>query len=162
MCSSDLIEAAVIAESARWGDVKTTIKQGVPPRVDRDGKPLTGPFTRDDDWRREFDRIVKDYLPKRSGILLGQLFAQGLLPDLETPQFVREGSVDAPRIVLKSATANASVYYTTDGSDPRLVGGGISPKAVKYSAPIAASVKAAPMKARAMVDDDWSALAATQ
>lgn len=34
------------------------------------------------------------------------------------------------------AAAGVTVYYTTDGSDPRLPGGGVSPKAQLYSGPI--------------------------
>ena len=153
------IESAVVAESARWGDVKYHYSMNPPERVDAAGKPLTGPFNREDDWRREINRLVNDYLPKRSGMVLGQLFAHGLLHDLETPRFTREGTGESPRLALKSGTAKATIYYTTDGSDPRMVGGGVSPKAVNYSAPIPVGVKGPPIKARAMIEGDWSALA---
>ena len=152
------IESAVIAESARWGDVKHNFKQDPPPRLDKDGKPVTGPFNRDDDWRREINRLVKDYLPKRSGIVLGQLFAQGLLPDLDPPQFIRDSSGVLPMLALKHRTALAEIYYTTDGADPRLPGGKMSPKAKKYSTPISASDGAAMIQARALLNGDWSAL----
>ncbi len=157
------IESAVIAESARWGDVKHTFPmEAVPPRIDQDGKPLTGPFNRDDDWRREINRLLKDYLPQRSGIVLGQLFAQGLLPDVEPPQIVREGAADSSRFVFKAGTADAVIYYTIDGTDPRLVGGRVSPNAVKYFSPGPAGVKPSLIQARAMMNGDWSALASAR
>ncbi len=156
------IESAVVAESARWGDVKHHYTMDPPPRVDDVGKPLTGPFNREDDWRREVNRLLTNYLPQRSGIVVGQLFAQGLLPDLEPPKFAREGPVDSSRFVLKNGTAKAAIYHTTDGTDPRLVGGGVSPQAMKYSAPVSAGGKGLPIKARAMIDGDWSAVATTR
>jgi len=152
------IESAVIAESARWGDVKYTM--GSPRRLDREGKP--SPFNRDDDWRREINRIVRDFLPKRSGIVVGQLFAQGLLPDIEPPRFAREGTGEATTLSMKSATPGAMIYYATDGTDPRLVGGKVSPAAVKYSSPVSMNEKLSPLKARAMIDGDWSALATSR
>jgi len=156
------IESAVIAESARWGDVKHTFPmEPVPPRVDQDGNPLTGPFNRDDDWRREINRLVNDYLPKRSGIVLGQLFAQGLLPDLDPPQFRREAA-DASRVTLRSGAARAEIYFTTDGSDPRLEGGKVSPRARKFESPISPPTNESLLRARALLNGDWSALATLQ
>ena len=156
------IESAVIAESARWGDVKHHFKMDPPPRLDQEGRPLTGPFTRDDDWRREINRLVNDYLPKRSAVVRGQLFAQGLLPDIEPPQFVAEGSAESTMLTMKSATPGASLYYTTDGTDPRLMGGKISPKATKYSSRVSMNATTSAIKARATIHGDWSALATTQ
>jgi hypothetical protein len=154
------IESAVIAESARWGDVKHTM--GAPRRLDRDGKPLTGPFNRDDDWRREINRIVRDYLPRRSGIVVGQLFAQGLLPDVEPPRLAREGTGKATTLSIESATPGTIIYYTTDGTDPRLVGGEVSPAAVKYLFPVSMNERSSPLKARAVIDGEWSALATSR
>ncbi len=153
------IESAVIAESARWGDVKHTLPMNPPPRLDKEGNPVTGPFNRDDDWRREVNRLVKEYLPKRTGIVLGQLFAQGLLPDIEPPRFIREGSGGSTTLAMKSATPDAVTYYTTDGTDPRIVGGTVSPRAVKYTAPVSTGANPLPIKARARINDDWSPLA---
>jgi hypothetical protein len=150
------IESAVIAESARWGDVKHTYAMNPPPRFDKDGNPVTGPFNREDDWRREVRRIADDYIPKRSGIVLGQLFAQGLIPDLQPPQIQPAGTAGWK---LTSTNGPATIYYTTDGSDPRLVGGGVSPRAKRYEGPVQIEGTAGKLKARAVIDGDWSALA---
>lgn len=68
------LELAIVAESARWGDYR------------RDVHPYkTGPYelyTRDDHWRREIQRLRSEYFPRRTGVLLRQLEAAGLM----TPQ----------------------------------------------------------------------------
>jgi len=66
------IDSAVVAESARWGDYR------------RDVHPYkTGPYelyTRNDHWRPEIDRLLKDYFPKRTEIVLKQFREIGLYP----------------------------------------------------------------------------------
>jgi hypothetical protein len=59
------IEQSVPLESARWGDDHP-----------RDaGNPATV-----EDWRRERDRLLRDWFPERTGIVLGQLRERGLAP----------------------------------------------------------------------------------
>lgn len=152
------IESAVIAESARWGDVPFTVPGDIPPRPLRDGKPLTGPFTRDDDWRRSVASILDGYLPRRSGIVLGQLFAHGILPDLAPPTAVREASGDSTRTSLSTSTGSAAILYTIDGTDPRLPGGEPSPSARTYAGPFASAANGPALLARARIGSDWSAL----
>ncbi|MBL9134459.1 MAG: CotH kinase family protein [Verrucomicrobiales bacterium] len=59
------IESAVVAESARWGDYR------------RDTHSYkTGPYelyTRDDHWRPEVQRLLNDYFPRRTTLLISQL-----------------------------------------------------------------------------------------
>lgn len=68
---------------------------------------------------------------------------------LVLPELIGRDVVNAP--------AGSTIYYTTDGSDPRLPGGAISPAAIAYSAavPIHAS---GPVKTRALLGGVWSAL----
>ena len=47
------IDKAVIAESARWGDAKR--------------EP---PLTRDNEWITEINRILNEYIPQRTAIVL--------------------------------------------------------------------------------------------
>lgn len=147
------IESAVIAESARWGDVKQGFTADPPRREDEHGNLLAGPFTRDDDWRKELNRIVNEYLPKRGDIVLAQLYQQGLIPDVEPPRIARSGS----GLTLGSSSPG-TIYYTTDGSDPRLVGGKVSPNAKTYEGPVQVGGDSR-LKARVFSNGDWSALA---
>jgi hypothetical protein len=67
---SELLEPAILAESARWGDYR------------RDVHPYKEPpyelYTRDRHWRPEVNRLLKDYFPKRTTEVLGQFRAAGL------------------------------------------------------------------------------------
>jgi hypothetical protein len=56
------IEDAIVAESARWGDAKR--------------EP---PYTRDIEWQRERQRLVTDFFPRRTDLLIAQLQAAGLM-----------------------------------------------------------------------------------
>lgn len=56
---------------------------------------------------------------------------------LAKPVFSSNGGLISPGLTLSiSGPAGATTYYCTDGTDPRLAGGGISPKARVYSGPI--------------------------
>jgi hypothetical protein len=52
------------------------------------------------------------------------------------PFFQIEGSQEEGLSLLIEAIPSAVVYYTVDGSDPRLAGGDVSPKAKVYSGPV--------------------------
>jgi spore coat protein CotH len=109
---ADKVEASVIAESARWGDVAQT-----------------PPFTLAN-WTAERDYILNTYLPQRTAIVLGQLQAAGLYPSVSAPAYNQHGgevSIDFPLFITAEAGAT---YYTLDGTDPRLPGGDISPSAI--------------------------------
>jgi hypothetical protein len=55
------LDQAIIAESARWG-----------------GYRRNPPYTRDHDWLREQRRLLENYFPRRTAIVLAQLRAAGL------------------------------------------------------------------------------------
>ena len=130
------IESAVIGESARWGDT---------------ARSEDGPRTRDKHWREEMNRILNTYIPQRSDIVLAQLFRQGILPDFDPP------SVSWTDDQLELASTRGDIYYTEDGSDPRLIGGKISPHAKKYQSPIELK-KGTQVRARVIFHDEWSVL----
>ena len=67
----------------------------------------------------------------------GTQFANhGLWPSLRAPEFVQHGG-NAPYgyvlTISHSASSDAEIYVTTNGADPRLPGGAISPDAVAYN-----------------------------
>jgi hypothetical protein len=67
-----LIDRAIVGESARWSDAHSGY-----------------PRTRDDDWLPEINRIMSQYLPARTEIVLEQLHAEGIYPRLESPELSR-------------------------------------------------------------------------
>jgi hypothetical protein len=111
----DDVDRAVVGESARWGD--NQIAEAAYIR-----------YMRDPHWILERDYILDTYIPQRTGIVLSQLEARGLYPSVEAPVFRINGAYQhggpASAGDMLSMTAPAgSIYYTTDGNDPRVPAG---------------------------------------
>ena len=136
------IDRAIISESARWGSYR------------RDP-----PYTRDQDWMAEQRRLLKNYFPRRTGIFLEQLRVAGLYPRIPAPVFFRNGGgVDGGGELSMNSAGAGSIYFTTNGVDPRVYGSGaVSPHAIPYANPLAIH-SALRVKARAWKDATWSAL----
>jgi hypothetical protein len=58
---------------------------------------------------------------------------------------------------VATSPAGSTIYYTTDGSDPRLPGGAIAPTSLVYDGPITIDASG-PVKSRALLAGEWSAL----
>ncbi|MHB1309490.1 MAG: CotH kinase family protein, partial [Limisphaerales bacterium] len=112
---ADLVEPAVIAETARWGDDHFSTPQD-----------LT-------DWRRERDWILGTYLPQRTGIVLAQLRSAGLYPQTDAPGLSPPGGPVSPQSPVRLSTTASEVFYTTNGVDPRLPGGAVHPEAIRVA-----------------------------
>ncbi len=131
------IYSAVVAESARWGDSKST-----------------SPRTRNDDWLTWADWLTDTYMAQRPAIVLGQIESQGWYPSVDAPEFSQHGgSIDSGFSL--SLSGSGTIYYTTDGSDPRAVGGEVAGTA--YSSAITLE-KSTQVKARVLSGGEWSAL----
>ena len=102
------MEKSIIPEAARWGD--------------QHGRNITP-----QNWTSMRDRILTTYLPQRTAIVLGQFRTAGLYPNVDAPVFYVNGNYQHGGHVAASdsfsmKTGSGTVYYTLDGSDPRLVG----------------------------------------
>lgn len=133
------VDRAVVGESARWGDNQ---------------RPAL-PYTRDVEWVTERDRLVYEYFPQRTGIVLNQLKSRNLYPSVAAPVFNQHGGSFANGFLL-AMSASAPVYYTLDGTDPRQYGTGL-PVGIQYTGPVPLS-RTALVKALAMSGGQWSAL----
>jgi hypothetical protein len=113
---SNEIQRAIVAESARWGDAKS--EPG---------------YTRDT-WLSAMNGTV-GFLNGRTAVLLNQLRADGTFPSNNAPVFSSRGGAVPAGFALYMTNSNASgtIYYTTDGRDPRQRGGNVSPFAVAYT-----------------------------
>ena len=143
------VELPIILESARWGDYRRDVHiyQTAPYEL----------YTRDNQWRTEQTRLVGTYFPQRSAIVLAQLRAQRLYPSNSAPVFNQHGGRVAPGFALSMSATN-TIYYTTNGSDPRLYGtGALSPLAQVYTGPVSLG-ETMVVKARLLAGTTWSAL----
>jgi hypothetical protein len=135
------IDRAVVPESARWGDSRT----------------LNDPLDRDSNWIPEIEWLRLAYFPRRSSIVVQQFRDIDLYPSVVAPVFTpQDGFVAAGATVTMSAPAG-TIYYTTDGADPRVEGGAVSPSAVSYSAPLSISTETV-VRSRVLASGVWSAL----
>lgn len=117
MARVDEVDPAIIAESARWGDSKASY-----------------PYNKGS-WQSEINWLVNTYLPTRTATVIGQLASDVLYR--EAPMFNQHGGNVPDGFTLTMAASTGTIYYTTDGtSDPRQIGGGISPNATMYSGPL--------------------------
>ena len=136
------IDRAIAGESLRWGDFTK--------------EP---PYTRDNEWITEQTRLLTQYFPVRTTNLLNRLRQIGLYPTLDAPMLGQHGGkVAAGAQATLSAPAGA-IYYTLDGTDPRLTGGGIAPGALSFTGSGTLTFNASTrVKARAFDGTNWSAL----
>ncbi|MHB1033246.1 MAG: lamin tail domain-containing protein [Pirellulales bacterium] len=146
---SSEIEAAVLAESARWGDYR----RDVDPRSNGPYELYT-PATH---WTVERNRLLSQYFPQRSAAVLAQFRAAGLFPAVDAPTMSRHGGTIEPGFSFTLSAPAGTIYYTLDGSDPRLPGGAVSPAAQAYTGPVLLD-ESRLVKARVLSGSAWSAV----
>jgi hypothetical protein len=142
------IDRAVVAESARWGDSKVTV-----------------PLTRDGNWVGAVANVRNGYLPSRTGVVLAQFRAKGWYPSIDPPVWSQRGGTVAPGATFTLslvAGQSGTIYYTTDGSDPRRYNvatgqGDIAPTAIAYAGPITVATSTV-IRTRVKNGSTWSAL----
>ena len=135
------IYSAVVLESARWGDSKRA-----------------APFTRNAEWLTEVNRIQNSYFSQRSSTVLGQFRSKGWYPAVVAPSFSQHGGPVAAGARIQMTAPEGTIYYTTDGTDPRLTGGEVARTARLYFEAITLSENTR-LKARVRgADGAWSAL----
>lgn len=138
---SNEVYDAIADESARWGDAKSAV-----------------PLTRNNQWLTEMNRVYGDYFANRPSIVLTQLQAKALFPTTSiAPTFNQFGGNVTNGFQLTMSVPAGVIYYTRDGSDPRLIGGAISPSAFIYSGPLTLS-SSVHLKARTRNVVNWSPL----
>lgn len=134
------IDAAIIAESARWGDAKREV-----------------PFLRSD-WLNAIAGLRNNFFPNRNANLINQFRSTQLwlkdevgdytiavpaplFPSLDAPEYEINGQLQSGGQVpagsgLRMTAAAGTIYYTVDGSDPRLPGGAINPDAIVFDSSV--------------------------
>jgi hypothetical protein len=106
--------------------------------------------------------LLDNFFPVRTGIVLNHVRGGGasfpaLFPSIDAPAMNRHGGAVSSRFDVELSAPEGTIYYTLDGTDPRLPGGAISSAAVAASGPFRL-VENSTVKARALRDGEWSAL----
>jgi len=174
---SGQIDKAIVAESARWGDTQASTPYGSnveqpSPLNDRDddayppvlpGSPLSQIyFTRENAWLPEKENILNHHLPiinstTDSRGIIPKLRIAGLYPAIDPPVLSQHGGFIGSGTTV-TINGTGSIYYTPDGSDPRLLGGTVNSSATISSGagiPLSGSQT---FKARSLSGGEWSAL----
>ncbi len=104
------VYGAIVGESARWGDVKRS-----------------QPYTRDVEWLAEVDRLTNNYMYGRTETVLTQLRQAGFYPQISPPKFLinsqgSNGGYILPNDLFAMVATQGTIFYTIDGTDPRLPG----------------------------------------
>ncbi|MCA9188880.1 MAG: lamin tail domain-containing protein, partial [Planctomycetales bacterium] len=156
MWRADQIEAGIIGESARWGDAR----EGEVVRVSSGQGNVTVPLMTVNQWRVESARVVNDIIPESHPWVI-QLFTADNLYSNGAPAFSQHGGEVSLGYLLEvtSSLGNSQIYFTTDGTDPRLAGGDVNAAAAEqYHGQIALD-RSVVIKARALANGQWSPLA---
>jgi hypothetical protein len=106
----DELEKTLAAEGARWS------------------------YRTVEDWRSVRDDVLNVWLPDRTRNVLVQLRTAGLYPSLDAPALNQQGGevANGVEIVFQKPRSGA-IFFTLDGSDPRLPGGEVAPTALRYA-----------------------------
>jgi hypothetical protein len=122
MAINSTVERAIIAESARWGDT-------------REDTPIT-----QEDWYEARDDVLAQ-MEGNAEKLIRVARQAGYYPALDPPAFSHRGGPGTTGLTLALSippSQGGTIFYTTDGSDPRLQGSGtVSPSAHRYAGPLA-------------------------
>ena len=148
-----IIHDALVAESARWGDARSN---GVPSGQIGTGKT----FTRDEWWQPEMDKLTTNFLLKLTANHIANFRTNNLFPSLGAPGFNQFGGAISNGFGLEMSHTNAAgvIYFTTDGSDPRVFGtGAVAANAQAYAEPVVMNAPTQ-VKARVLNGSEWSAL----
>ncbi len=146
---TDEISLAMIAESARWGDYRRDAMQDKSATL----------YTQDNHWAVEVNNQLTSYFPKRSQLVFNQLKAKGFYPSLEAPLFSSYGETieNTLDFNIENPNSTGEIYFTSDGSDPRLMGGSINNSAQLFTQELTLVGKGK-IKARIKNGSTWSAL----
>jgi len=112
-------------------------------------------------WESSAAAIRSALFPARTTQLVGYLRAAGLYPAFDPPSFNQYGGLATNGFQPALASpGGGTIYYTLDGSDPRLPGGGVSPQARVWSPGAVSITQDVTLAARVRsAGGQWSALA---
>jgi hypothetical protein len=100
-----------ISEAARWGNL----------------------FREPTSWESYQNNLLNNHFPGLTKTMIGRFKSAGMYPDIIAPVYSQHGGSVSPETPVTMATDANTIYYTLDGSDPRLPGGAPNPDALTAS-----------------------------
>ena len=126
---ADMIDLSIIGEAARWSSESSE-------------NPTQ--------WQERLEYFKTNMVDIRSDVVIDQLKHTGLFPVFDPVDFSLANGLVPSNSSLQLTNPNTSgdIYYTLDGTDPRLNGGAINNSATLYQNPIALTEGAYQINAR--------------
>ena len=147
-----VMDKAIVAESARWGDFRRDVDPGTWTSAQ------FRLYTPNDHYKPVQNWLFATYFPQRTAGVLTQLRTATLYPTIAAPDYSQHGGIIPGGFPLTlTGPAGATLFYTLDGSDPRLAGGAVNPASLTYSAAFPITENRL-IQARARNGATWSAL----
>jgi hypothetical protein len=109
------VQRPMIPEIARWG-----------------GTGGLDSYPSPANWESTKNAYVSGVLPTQTAAVIGYYRGAGLYPATSAPVLNQHGGDVAKGFRATLSAPSGTIYYTVDGSDPRLPGGAISPGASEY------------------------------
>ncbi|MGJ8641641.1 MAG: lamin tail domain-containing protein [Opitutaceae bacterium] len=132
----DEIRDSFLLEAARWGYLSPT------------------------NWESKAANIRANMFPYRAGELVAHWRGYGWLPSFDPPSFDQYGGAVLAGFQPTLTSSDGTIYYTLDGTDPRLPGGGLSPVAIVWTAGAVTVAEDITITTRVRKSSgEWSALA---
>jgi len=134
---------SIVADAARWG----SSAENEYPNL----------------WTTQINQVKQNYLPNKTSILISQLQNRNFYPTTQSVDFNQYGGAvnSGFQLILTNPGSSGNIYYTTDGTDPRLDGGSLNPNAILYSGATTLPNGVFTVKARIFSQsqtDKWSAM----
>ncbi len=138
-----LVDHALVAESARWGDFR------------RPGQP----YLREREWLTNHLWMQKAYFPSNHTVAIRRFRAANLFPSLLAPELSPRGGTlpSGSGVALGNPNGTGVIYYTTNGEDPRGAGGDVSTAAIFATVPLTIT-ESVRLRARVRTGTTWSPL----
>ena len=80
-------------------------------------------------WESYQSNLMSSHFPGLTNTMIGRFRSQGMYPDIIAPVFSQHGGSVLRTTPVTMSTDADTIYYTLDGSDPRLPGGIANPTA---------------------------------
>ncbi|MEJ6644850.1 MAG: lamin tail domain-containing protein [Akkermansiaceae bacterium] len=145
---AEILDRALRAESARWGDHRRDINPSSQGHQSSDFDL----YTVENTTRPVSDYLVESYFPVRRDVIVQQLRNDNLYPSVDAPVLTPGSGPISTGVVISNPNPTGSIIYTTDGSDPIN-----STTALTYSAPVNLTASG-PVRVRILDRAEWSAL----
>ena len=100
-----------ISEAARWGNL----------------------FREPSSWESYQNNLLNNHFPGLTKTMIRRFKSAGMYPDSIAPVYSQHGGSVSPETPVTMATDANTIYYSLDGSDPRLPGGAPNPDALTAS-----------------------------